>query len=344
MSTDSNGKLRALLDLAGRIAGAESRAESIRLAIDDGVAAVGGRAGAFDEGADGTARASGAPDGRVSLAVRAKGAGASHGVLSATFPAGERGDVRALLASLADLLGAALDRWCAEVAKDAFLAMASHELRGPHAVVSMWTHVLGLKTTDEPGRGRALEAIEASVRGLGRQIDDIVDLSRLMRGSLVLEHSLLSLGKLVRGVAGAVASLAATRGIVLDVRIDSEATMSGDEARLRQALDNVVANALEFTPSGGRVEISLVRAGAAVRVTVRDDGQGIAPALLPHLFAPFQLRDASLARTRGGFGLGLAVAQQIVAAHGGTIGAESAGQAGGATFTIALPLTPGSER
>jgi signal transduction histidine kinase len=112
----------------------------------------------------------------------------------------------------------------------------------------------------------------------------------------------------------------------------------GDEARLLQIMGNVLTNAVAFTPASGEVKVSLQRLPGAVKVEVKDNGEGIGKEFLPHVFEPFRQEDASLTRARGGLGLGLAVARQIVTLHGGSIRAESAGRGTGASIVIELPL------
>ncbi len=146
----------------------------------------------------------------------------------------------------------------ANEAKDVFLATVSHELRGPLAAVSMWTHVLGLKTCDEPTRGRAVEAIDESVRALGRLIEDMIDLSRLVGGNLSLDVAPLSMAALVRDAIDAASPAAQAKGVAFVARADVDASVSADAQRLLQALGNVVANAIAFTPPNGTVEVALV--------------------------------------------------------------------------------------
>jgi signal transduction histidine kinase len=235
----------------------------------------------------------------------------------------------------------------ANEAKDVFLATVSHELRGPLAAVSMWTHVLGLKKCDDTTRARALQAIDESVRALGRLIEDMIDLSRLVSGNFHLSSAPLSVCEAAKAAVELAGPPASSKGVAVVFRAEADATISGDARRLAQAFCNVVTNAIEFTPPRGRVEVSLSRLPEGIRFDVRDDGEGISPEFLPHVFKPFHQEDASITRARGGLGLGLAVARQIVELHGGTIRASSAGRGTGSTFTVELPLAPrplGTER
>jgi signal transduction histidine kinase len=227
-------------------------------------------------------------------------------------------------------------------AKDVFLATVSHELRGPLAAISMWTHALGLKSCDEPTRVRALQAIDESVRMQGRLIEDMIDLSRLVAGKLRLELAPVSIGEVVRGAVDCAAPAASAKRVGLAFVGDAEATIEGDEQRLEQVFGSVIANAIEYTPAEGKVEVSVSLLPTGVRVVVRDDGEGISESFLPEVFEPFRQEDASLTRARGGLGLGLAVARKIVLLHGGTIRAESGGRGEGATFSIELPRAPDS--
>jgi signal transduction histidine kinase len=228
-------------------------------------------------------------------------------------------------------------------AKDTFLASVSHELRGPLAAISMWTHALALKSGDEPTRVRAVQAIEESVRMQGRLIEDMIDLTRLVAGKLPLDVAPLRVGRVVRSALDGALPVASAKGVALLYLGEEDATLDGDEQRLLRLFGNLIANAIEFTAEGGKVEVSVSPVPTGVRITVRDDGEGISGSFLPEVFQPFrEEEDPTLTISRGGLGLGLAVARRIAELHGGTIRAESAGRGeGGATFSVELPLKLG---
>jgi len=227
----------------------------------------------------------------------------------------------------------------ANQAKDAFVGTVSHELRGPLATISMWTHLLGFEHCDDVTRARAAEAIEASVRTQSRLIEDMLDLSRSIAGTLRLDDAPVAIARTV-GAAVERARLAAEeKGVSLTYASEVQAVVRGDEARLLQVVESLLTNAVAFTAAGGRIDVTVTRLPEAVRVEVRDTGEGISHDFLPHVFEAFRQEDASLTRARGGLGLGLAVARQLVELHGGTIRAQSAGRGEGALFCIELPLS-----
>ena len=229
----------------------------------------------------------------------------------------------------------------ANEAKDAFLATVSHELRGPLATISMWTHVLSLEHRDEATHGRAIDAIDVSVRAQSRLIEDMLDLSRAVAGRLRFDAVRLPVARVIERAVERASGMAAAKSVALVVAPEApELFVRGDEARLLQVLGNLLSNAIAFTPTGGRVDVGFTEVRGGVRIEVRDTGEGMSKEFLPHVFEPFQQEDASITRARGGLGLGLALAQQIVDLHGGVIRAESGGRGAGALFAVELPLAP----
>ena len=365
MAADLRHRLEALVAVAARLARAESSADAVIVATREGVGAIGGRGGAFGKAGDrrgaekngppsSTRRGADASSWRA-LSVTVRTNDDADRVLSAEFPAADEESARHLLGSLAELLAAALERAAlhaaaqrANEAKDVFLATVTHELRGPLAAISMWTHVLGLKACDDATRARAAQAIDESVRAQGRLIEEMIDFSRLRTGKLRVDLARLSVAHVVGLAVDDAAAAASTKGVTLALHAGDEAFVLGDARRLRQVFYNLLSNAIEFTPNGGRVDVTLSRAGDRAHVVVRDDGEGMSATFLAQAFEPFHQEDDSLTRRRGGLGLGLAVASQIVALHGGIVRAESAGRGEGATFSVELPLvtpaSPGSDR
>ncbi len=222
--------------------------------------------------------------------------------------------------------------------KDQLLAAVSHELRAPLTAMLMWEQVLRDEHADAALRAQALEAVHQSALSQSRLVGDLLDVSRAMRGKLHVDLRPLDLERVLCGAVEAIAPAALAKGIALERRgAPVDAVVQGDDARLRQVLDNLLANAVKFTEAGGRVTIAVAREGSRVVISVEDSGCGIAPESLPHLFKPFsQIGDSGLPM-HGGLGLGLAIAKQIVDLHHGELTAASAGRGRGATFTVKLP-------
>ncbi len=228
--------------------------------------------------------------------------------------------------------------------KDEFLATLSHELRTPLTSILAWARTLRTRDVDGAIRAQALETIERNVRAQVRLIDDLLDIRRIVSGTLTIERQRLDLHEVVRTAVDAMRPTAHARGIALDVVIDEAAAeVSGDPARMEQVVFNLLSNAIKFTPERGHVELRLERVADTARIVVRDDGRGIDAAFLPHVFDPFRQADSSTTRNRGGLGLGLAIVKRLVALHGGTVHADSRGAGLGTTVTVELPLTA-SER
>jgi signal transduction histidine kinase len=237
------------------------------------------------------------------------------------------------LATLADELAAA------NRGKDEFLAVLSHELRTPLMPILSWSFLLREGQLDAPAMKRALEAIERNAKLQARIVEDLLDVSRAIKGKLRLNVQPIVLDPVIQAAIESVRPAAEAKGIALDARLDLEmGPISGDPERLHQVVWNLTSNAIKFTPPGGRVEIRLARLGEHLHLTVTDNGRGIQPALLPRMFERFWQADSSATRAEGGLGLGLAVVRHLVELHGGTVRAESAGEGLGATFTVTLPL------
>ena len=224
--------------------------------------------------------------------------------------------------------------------KDEFLATLSHELRSPLNAIHGWAllAVGHLSEDSPPTLRRALEVIDRNVTLQLRLITDLLDISRFANGKLPIQHQRVDAAAVVGSVIDSLRPDAAAKQIQVTPRITTDAFVSGDASRLEQVVRNVLANALQFTPRGGSVTITLELAGDQVEIAVTDNGEGIAPEFLPHVFDRFRQADSTTTRRHGGLGLGLAVARHLVEAHGGEITAESAGSGRGATFRIRLPL------
>ncbi|MDQ1612289.1 MAG: hypothetical protein QOG00_2220, partial [Pyrinomonadaceae bacterium] len=222
--------------------------------------------------------------------------------------------------------------------KDEFLATLSHELRTPLTAVLGWTRLLGTGQLDETTHQRALETIERNAQSQVQLIDDILDVSRIIRGKLRLNVRTAELTPVIEAAVDSVRPAAEAKGIRLHVVLDPHAgPVSGDPDRLQQVVWNLLSNAIKFTPKDGRVQIRLERAGSHLELIVSDTGQGIEEKFLPYVFDRFRQADPSTTRKHGGLGLGLAIVRHLVELHGGTVTAESHGAGQGTTFKVSLP-------
>jgi PAS domain S-box-containing protein len=222
--------------------------------------------------------------------------------------------------------------------KDEFLATLAHELRNPLAPIRNAVRLMAL----EGGAGRTpqvLEMLERQVHHMVRLVDDLIDVSRVSRGTIELQCERLDLGRLLRTAAETSKPLIERARHRLNLSLPVEPlSVHGDAVRLAQVFANLLNNAAKYTDNGGDIEISVQRDGTEAVVTVRDDGIGLAPDQLPRLFEMFTQLDRGRARAQGGLGIGLSLAKRLVQMHGGTIRAESEGLGRGSCFTVRLPL------
>lgn len=224
--------------------------------------------------------------------------------------------------------------------KDQFLAVLSHELRSPLNPILGWAKLLLSRELDENTIKRALEAIERNARLQAQMIDDLLDVSRILRDKLALNMTPVELIPIVEDALETVYIAAVEKSIQIHTHLDETPVMIlGDSNRLKQAVWNLLSNAVKFTPPGGKVTLRLEYTEAFAILQVIDTGKGISADFLPQVFEHFQQADSATTRVFGGLGLGLAIAKQIVDMHGGSIQADSPGEGQGATFTIKLPLT-----
>jgi len=223
--------------------------------------------------------------------------------------------------------------------KDRFLATVSHELRAPLAPILTWTQLLRSGTLNESKTARALDVIERNVMSQTQLIDDLVDVSRVVAGKFRLDVRPVDLVPVIEAAAESHAPASAARQVELKLVLDERAgEISGDPERLRQVFSNLIANAIKFTPRGGKVQVELHRAESHVQVAVSDNGIGIDHEFLPHVFEPFRQASGGTMRRHGGLGLGLSIVRHIVELHGGEIMAYSDGPGLGAKFTVKFPL------
>jgi signal transduction histidine kinase len=223
--------------------------------------------------------------------------------------------------------------------KDDFLATLSHELRTPlHAIVG-WSQLLRARSHSSPEVVEGLSVIDRNARMQVQLIEDLLDMSRISSGKLHLELQAVDVRDVAQAAIASVRQSADSKGVRLRVALAPAAErVHGDPNRLQQCFWNLLTNAIKFTPKGGQVEVSLTRVADQLEFRVADDGRGIAPEFLPHVFERFRQADSSTTRSHGGLGLGLSIVASLVEMHGGSVSAASAGLGRGASFTIALPI------
>jgi signal transduction histidine kinase len=267
-------------------------------------------------------------------------------------PSPARGDDSALLSALADHVAIALGNAMhlrrleqalealrdADRRKDEFLGMLSHELRNPLSPIRTSIFLLKRAEAGSEDAAYARGVIERQTEHLTRLIDDLLDMTRIARGKLTVAREPIDVAGVVRRAADDHRSMLRDRGLEISVDIPGEATWAlGDATRLAQVVANLLDNAAKFTPSGGRVDLSVRPSETTIELRVRDDGEGIDPSLGERVFEPFVQTEQNVARTLGGLGLGLALVKAVVELHGGTVRAESEGSGKGAEFIVSLP-------
>lgn len=222
--------------------------------------------------------------------------------------------------------------------KDEFLAVLSHELRSPLNPILGWTKLLQTRKFDETKTAEALATIERNAKLQTQLIDDLLDVAKILRGKLSIEHTPVNLAFVIESAIDTVRTAALAKSILLHPVLANIGQVSGDSNRLQQIIWNLLSNAIKFTPKSGRVEIRLQQVDDQAQIIVSDTGIGINSDFLPYIFESFRQEDVSITRKYGGLGLGLAIVRQLVEAHGGTITADSPGEGLGATFTVQFPL------
>jgi signal transduction histidine kinase len=225
--------------------------------------------------------------------------------------------------------------------KDEFLATLSHELRTPLNAIVGWVHLLRNGRLDEATARRALETIDRNARIQAQLVADMLDVSRIVTGTLEVQMRPVEPAAIVEAAVETVRPAAEAKAIRIGLAVDPAAgAVLGDPDRLQQVVWNLLANAIKFTPPGGHVDVALGREGTEAVLRIADDGIGIARDFRPFVFEPFRQSDPSSTRPHGGLGLGLAIVRHLAQAHGGSVSAESAGLGLGAVFTLRLPLAP----
>ena len=245
-------------------------------------------------------------------------------------------ELRDLLKVLAD---AREEAEAANRLKDEFLATLSHELRTPLNAILGWTTMLRDGNVQQKHVMRALDTIHRNATAQVQIVNDLLDVSRIVRGNVQLSPRLMSLGPLLTLAVESITPTAEAKGVSISTSLGSTPVQVwADHDRLQQIFWNLLSNAVKFTSSGGRVDVTMTAEGSEVRVDVADTGNGIAAAFLPHVFERFRQGDGSSTRTHGGLGLGLSIGRHLVELHGGRMTAQSGGEGQGSTFSVFLPI------
>ena len=229
----------------------------------------------------------------------------------------------------------------ASLAKDDFVATISHELRTPLNAMVGWMRLLRSKQLDAQRTEHAFEVIDRNIRIQAKLVEDLLDVSRIISGKMRLDVQVVNLMEVAHAVLDSVRPSADAKHITVHPVLDTQAAViMGDSARLQQILWNLLANAIKFTPKGGRIHLHLSRTDSLAVISITDTGEGIDPEFLPHVFERFRQAQGGTARIHQGLGLGLAIVRHLVELHGGTVSASSDGRGRGATFIVRLPLSP----
>ncbi|MEL7494252.1 MAG: PAS domain-containing protein [Cyanobacteria bacterium J06554_11] len=223
--------------------------------------------------------------------------------------------------------------------KDDFLAVLSHELRTPLNPILGWTQLLKERGSDSERLQVGLGAIERNARLQVQLVDDLLDISRILRGKLTLEPRPVDLKEVTENAIETVSLAAEAKKIQIETVFQPPEMyrLRGDATRLQQVLWNLLSNAIKFTPEGGAVTVRIEHVNNAIQLQVTDTGKGISSDFLPYVFEHFRQADGTTTRKFGGLGLGLAITSKILEMHGGTIAADSLGEGQGATFTVVIP-------
>lgn len=292
-----------------------------------------------------------APTGYLVVALRARGR--ILGVLSLGISESGRGldaaDV-ALAEEVAYRAALALDNarlyrelQDANRLKDEFLGTVSYELRTPLNAVLGWARMIHTRSLDAPSEQRAIGAIERNAEMQATLIDELLDASRIVTGTLKIERLAVELSLPIQAAIDAILPSAAGRGVAIQMAIDPTGVyVEGDPARLQQVVWHLLSNSVKFTKAGGVVSVRLSQDERNAEIAVSDTGEGIVAELLPYVFDRFRQGDSVTGRRHGGLGLGLSIVKHVVELHGGTVEASSAGVDRGATFVVRLPLSTGA--
>ena len=222
--------------------------------------------------------------------------------------------------------------------KDEFLATLSHEIRTPLNAVIGWTRILRSRAVDPATLENGLRVIDRNATAQSRLIEDMLDMARIVSGKLRLELAPVDLVSATRAAIDVVTPAAAAKSVTIRAKLArGPRPLIADGDRVQQIAWNLLSNAVKFTPSGGSIDVEIPDEPGPLRLTVTDNGQGISPEFLPHVFERFRQANSSTSRSEGGLGLGLALVRQLVELHGGRITAESSGLGEGSVFTVTFP-------
>jgi signal transduction histidine kinase/ActR/RegA family two-component response regulator len=222
--------------------------------------------------------------------------------------------------------------------QDEFLAMLAHELRNPLAPIRMAVETMA-RSDPAPAVARMLDIIRRQVSHMVRLVDDLLDISRITRGQVVLQKRVLPIDEFVTSAVETCREQMARRRQTLSIDLPRESVhVEGDAVRLSQVVCNILQNASKYTPEGGRIALRASVKGRNVEIVVADNGEGISAATLPHVFDMFVQDERTLGRAQGGLGIGLTVVRQMVELHGGTVEARSDGLGAGSEFIVTLPI------
>ena len=222
--------------------------------------------------------------------------------------------------------------------KDEFLATLSHELRTPLNAIVGWVHLLRTGQLPEDERRHAIDRIDRNAHAQAKLVQDLLDVSRITTGKLHLDIREMDLAAVANNAVDACRPAADARQVNIVTQFSGAFPTKGDPDRLQQVVWNLLSNAVRFTPSGGRVTVSISRADGMDTLRVRDTGAGIESQFVPYVFEPFRQADAASTRAHGGLGIGLTIVRRLTELHGGTVAVASDGPGLGATFTVALPV------
>lgn len=219
------------------------------------------------------------------------------------------------------------------------LAMVAHELRGPLTPLRMASQLIRNASAERPEILRLIDMIDRQVNGIARLAQDLMDATRVDQGALRLNKVDVEIATLLADSCEITAAAAAAKNQVFTVSIpDRTLRVEGDPLRLTQAVSNLLHNAVKYTPTRGNIRMTVLAEGNNVVIKIKDDGSGISPVLLPHIFELFAQSSRTIGSSAGGLGIGLAVVNAIAQSHGGTVSAASAGAGEGSEFTLKLPI------
>lgn len=227
----------------------------------------------------------------------------------------------------------------ADQSKDEFLAMLGHELRNPLNPISNIAQLMCSQSLDEPTRIWACEVLNRNVTHISQLVDDLLDVSRITRGLVTIRRKSVELAKLLKDSAESIQTLTQTKQQTFNLELPAQSIhLEGDPVRLTQVFANLLNNAAKYTDAGGRIDVRVSLEGSLAVVRVQDNGKGIKPQLLPHVFDLFVQGERGLDRSEGGLGLGLTLVKKLVEMHSGEITASSQGINQGSEFVVRLPI------